>query len=216
MFPKAHKHQDSGHANRSGLSFYPPPLPLTRSSDCQVGGGGGWQERGMGAGLGRKVVQTRLRTRLVTLRDKHLARKTPEPAGAAHGHGASSLLNIISGQHAKERQAEPRVTAAETLNNKAHVACPSRQSGPEKSCHSPNQSRHPLYPNIREAHASFPVVSPQGHLYHPAPRSLHKDPPSIAAVVVLARDLDVRVAISSHGLLGAGLEAGGEVDRRRL
>ena len=31
----------------------------------------------------------------------------------------------------------------------------------------------------------------------------------MAAVVALAWDLDVRVAIAPHGLLGAGLEAGG-------
>ena len=38
----------------------------------------------------------------------------------------------------------------------------------------------------------------------------------MAAVVALARDFDVRVAIAQHGLLGAGPEAGGQVDRRRL
>ena len=38
----------------------------------------------------------------------------------------------------------------------------------------------------------------------------------MAAVVALVRDLDVRVAIPPYRLLGAGLEAGGQVDRRRL
>ena len=38
----------------------------------------------------------------------------------------------------------------------------------------------------------------------------------MAAVVALARELDVGVGILLHRLLGAGLEAGGQVDRRRL
>ena len=38
----------------------------------------------------------------------------------------------------------------------------------------------------------------------------------MAGVVALVRDLEVRVAIYPYGLLGAGLEAGGQVNRRRL
>ena len=38
----------------------------------------------------------------------------------------------------------------------------------------------------------------------------------MAAVVAPVRDLDVRIAILLYRLLGAGLEAGGQVDRRRL
>ena len=46
MFTEAHKHQDFGQADCSGLPFHPPPLPLTRSSDCKAGGGGGAGTRG--------------------------------------------------------------------------------------------------------------------------------------------------------------------------
>ena len=38
----------------------------------------------------------------------------------------------------------------------------------------------------------------------------------MAAVVELARKLEVRVAVAQHGLLRAGPKAGGKVDRRRL
>ena len=41
VFTKAHKHQDSGQADRSGLPFYPPPTLLPRRRQSWVGGKGG-------------------------------------------------------------------------------------------------------------------------------------------------------------------------------
>ena len=74
--------------------------------------------------------------------------------------------------------------------SKVHAAIPNPSSRPEKSCNLPNQCLCSLHPNIREAHAPFPVVGRQRQVNHPSPLPPDKDPPAMVAVVVLVQDLD--------------------------